>query len=170
MTGKKKSVVTIFQDQAKQGRLEENLAIVYQLRGGTGDQSIDKSVIAMASGKLHSRVRDELATKPEVETSVEIRQDEVLDLCRLLLQGIESMIPASEARFIPDTLVASVSLVFGDEKETFYFAADEEDCEHRNQPIEAKIRKILERYREIEASCLSGAHDPEYRYPRKEVE
>lgn len=169
MTRKKKSVVTELRNQAEVGRLQDDVAIVYRLKGGSGDQNIDESVIVSASGELLVRVRDELKRKPEGEARVEIGRDEALDLCRLLLQGIESMIPASKARFIPDTLVGLVSLVIGDQKETFYFEADEEDCEHRGQPIAPEIRKILERYQGIETRCLSEAHGPGHRRRRKEV-
>ena len=95
------AVVKELRNQSEQGRLADDVAIVYRLSGGSGEDGIDESVVLTASGSLGVRVRDGLATRPQGEAREEIGRETALDLCQLVLQGVENMIPESEARFIP---------------------------------------------------------------------
>jgi hypothetical protein len=148
-------LVAKLRDQVAKGRLADDVAVVYRRSGGSGEENVDESVAVTASGSLHVRIRDPFAARPQGEARDEIARETVLGLFRELLRGVENMVPASQARFLPDTVVSSVSFAAGNERETFYFAADEDDAEHRGQPITPQIRSVLERFRQIEASCLS---------------
>src|SRR6185295_13042294 len=97
----KDSLVNILRRQVEEGRLANDATLVYRLKGGTADDRIDESVTLTALGGLHVRVRDKLGRKPEGEARQEIGREAALDLFRMLLQGVKSMIPASEARFVP---------------------------------------------------------------------
>lgn len=153
MTGKE-SVVNQLRNQAKKGSLAENVAISYQIQGGVGENRIDETVALTSPGRLRIKVDDKLMQKAQGETQAELKKKDTLDLFQTLLDGVENMVPASEARFVPDTLVGSVTFAIGNERETFYFEADEEDCDHRGQPIPPKIKSILTRMQQIESKHL----------------
>ncbi len=175
MPQRRQSVVTRLRRQAEKGKLSDDVAIVYRLRGGTREDGVDESVALTAPGSLHMRVRDPLAARGaergatptprqgrgkesgqvgEGEARDEIGREAALDLARLLLDGVESMVPESEARFVPDSLIGSVSLSVGGQTETYYFLADEEAMRHRREPIQPEIRKILQRFRQERARRL----------------
>jgi hypothetical protein len=150
------NVVSRLRAQAQQGNLSDDAAIVFRMTGGVGDDALEESMILTGAGGLQIRSRDRSGRKPLGEVRTDIGRAEALELYRLLLQGIDSMVPASQARFVPDTLVAAVTLGLGNDVETFYFAADEEDHERRGQPLKPEIRRILYRVRQIEVAHLAG--------------
>lgn len=153
----KDSLVTRLRRQVEEGHLENDSAIEYRLRGGTAEDRIDESVTVTATGGMHVRILDRLEKRREGEAGQEVGREAALDLFRLLLQGVESMIPASEARFVPDTLIASVTVIIGDEKEAFCFLADEEESRYRGQLIKPELKMMLDRLRQVEAGSLYRA-------------
>lgn len=150
----KDSLFTSLRRQLQERRLANDAAVVYRLSGGIADDRLEESVTVTAPGGLHVRVLDNLEKKREGEAHQEIGREAALDLFRLLLQGVESMIPAAEARFVPDTLVASVTVIVGDKKEAFCFLADEEESRYRGQPIKPELKMMLDRLRQVEADSL----------------
>lgn len=157
MMTSQESVVSQLRSQAKKGQLAENVAISFELKGGVGDDRLEEAVAITGPGDLRIKVDDKLAKKPQGEISARVESKDTLELCRTFLAGVDSMVPASEARFLPDTLVGSVTFAIGDERETFYFEADEEDSEHRGKPIPAKIKSILSDMGKLESRHLTEA-------------
>lgn len=146
----KKTVVSQLRSQAKKGKLANNAAIYFKLEGGVGEDHIEESVAITSPGDLLVKVNDSLLKRPQGEVCSHIDQQNTLELCRTLLDGVNSMVPAADASFIPDTLLGSVSFIIGDETETFYFEADEEDRAHRGKPIPDEIKSILNQMQQIE--------------------
>lgn len=152
---KKTPVVEKLRRQIKKGKLAKNVALTYHLQGGVGENRVDETMEVVAPGKLHLRVQDELKRKACGETCADLKDSETLNLYQTLLSAVDRMVPIAEARFVPDTLVGCVSFIIGDEKQTFCFNADEEQCEHEGNPIPHEIKEVLERVHQVESSYLN---------------
>jgi hypothetical protein len=106
-------------------------------------------------------LKDELRGKPAVSVRDEVGPEEPLEICRLLVSGSEHLTPAAEARFLPDTLVGSVSVGIGDEAETYYFEAEEagddraEAVEQVGPAPDSGLEAIRERFHTIERRLLA---------------
>ncbi len=154
MATTKQTVVAKLRKQTDKGKLADNVVIAYRLKGGVCEDRVEETVSISAPGGLRIKVKDKLAMKPQGEVSSKINSQDSLALCKLLLDGVDNMVPAAKASFIPDTLIGSVTFAIGDETETFYFEADEEDCEHRGQPIPTQIKDIMSQFNKIEKKHL----------------
>jgi len=156
----KEPVIAKLEAQAAKGSLSDDVTVLFRLIGGSGDQAVDESIVLSSAGSAHIRVRDNLKRKPEGEGSAEVGREEALDFLRVMLGGVGGMVPASEARFVPDSLVGEVTFAVGNEKQTYYFAADEEDLQHRGQPLKPEVRKVLERARQFESRHMPTSIRP----------
>ena len=68
---------------------------------------------------------------------------------RLIGSGLDGLFPRSQARFIPDSVVGSITIEVGEEKETLYFLADEEDRVAQDKPIDPQMTEAIKRIRLI---------------------
>lgn len=155
MAQKQKSVLERVREQAMAGELADNVTIVYRVSGGAPGQRYSESVVLTASGKARITVQDELEGEPGADVHDEIGHQVALEVCHLLAAGLQCLIPESEAQFVPDALVGSISVGIGDEAETYYFDADEEACEHMGRPMPNELRAIRERFNDIERTSLA---------------
>lgn len=151
----KQSVLTDIRTQAKEGRLAEDLVIVYRVQGGSHDETTDEAIALNADGVVRVVVSDKLGRKPSGDVIADLGREAVVDLGRLIDRGIEGLIPPSDARFLPDSLVGSIQVGFGDRSETYYFYADEDQREEAAaQQLSAETVALLSRFEEIQSTCL----------------
>jgi hypothetical protein len=149
------SVVAEIRTQAEGGRLAEDLSIVYRIRGGSPGESVDETVALNGSGAVRVVVRDSLGGAPEGDVRDELGEKAVVELSVLLERGVEGLIPQSDARFLPDSLVGSIQVGLGDRSETYYFHADEGQRDQANAPaLSQETTELLSRFDEIASSRL----------------
>lgn len=151
----KQSVLAELRRQAREGRLADDVTIVYRVRGGSHEERVDETVALGARGAVRVRVADGLGRRAQGDVRDELGQDAVVDLARLIERGVDGLIPRSEARFLPDSLVGSIQIGVGDRSETYFFHADEGQREHAGAPaLSDEARRLLQRFGEIESTCL----------------
>jgi hypothetical protein len=156
----KQSVLTDIRAQADEGHLAEDLVIEYRIQGGSHDETVDEAIALNANGAVRVVVSDKLGRKPAGDVIADLGREAVVDLGRLIERGIEGLIPRSEARFLPDSLVGSIQVGFGDRTETFYFYADEDQREQAAAPqLSADTVALLTRFEEIQSTCLAQGED-----------
>lgn len=162
---KKESVISRLRKQLEKGRLTDDVSVVYRVQGGTHGEHTEESVVLSATGGARVRVSDALGRKRTGEARELLGREAVLVAVRELGAAIDDLVPQSEARFVPDSLVGSVTIGIGDETETYYFLADEEAYEHEGKAVPAGVRSILECFGSIEEKCLArtGGGGPDRR-------
>jgi hypothetical protein len=60
------------------------------------------------------------------EASGAVAQAEFTSVLQLIERDVDRLIPRSEASFLPDSTVGSITVGVGDAKTTYYFLVDEE--------------------------------------------
>lgn len=143
-----------FRRQVEDGRLEDNVSIIYRVHGGTPGEDLDESVVVAADGRARVIVKDALGRKRGGDTLDDLGRSSVLELAKTVAAGIDDLVTESEARFVPDALVGSVSIAIGSETETFYFQADEEIVAHQGLSMPEGIRSIVGSFDRVEATSL----------------
>jgi len=146
----KESVLLQLNKQLAAGRLNDDVGIIYQVQGGVHGEQLNESVTLTATGSTRVQVSDALGKKHSGDVHAELGRETVLKLVRTITAGIDDLIPKSKARFVPDSLVGSVSIGIGDEAETYYFHADDE------MALPPGVRLIIDSFGKIEKRCLEG--------------
>ena len=149
----KKTIIAKLREQVDKDGLAEDIAVAYKVQGGAGEQHLIESVVLSSDGKLKVQIDDKLHDRQD-ESLKDSDKDDTINTIRMLLEGVDSMVPAAKARFIPDTLIGSVTFSYGGDSETYYFEADEEDCEHRGKPVPPKLVNIMNEMRKLESRYL----------------
>jgi hypothetical protein len=82
-------------------------------------------------------------TEPPREATAAMAAHEVQRVLTQVGQGVDSLVPRSKARFLPDSLVGSITIEVDGEEATFYFLADEEDRKRQKQPVAPAIGEAI---------------------------
>ncbi|MGQ9871190.1 hypothetical protein [Leptodesmis sp.] len=88
------------------------------------------------------------------EASAEFAPAEVQSFLAQVGQGIDSLVPRSEARFLPDSVVGSITLEVDGEQATFYFLVDEEERQGQNKPIAPAMAEAIDNFSQLSKQLL----------------
>jgi hypothetical protein len=111
--------------------LPKNVRLRFRLSGGMPSQRLEDEFTLTGDGKVTARRRDMLV---EAKTHLGRRQldrEETRQLFQDLEAGLDHLVRAEDARFLPDSVVGSVTLEAGGESLTLYFPVE------RDKPIES---------------------------------
>ncbi len=147
-------IIQKFRERVGQGTLTDDIKLVYRIRGGMPSERVEEEFRLSGSGKAKVVAQDVLKSMPVQEVSEEIDQAETRDLLRQMGSGIDSLVPRSEAHFLPDSLVGSITVEVGGEEATLYFLADEEEQLAQDKPISPQMTEAIQRIRKISPRLL----------------
>jgi hypothetical protein len=136
-----------------------DLAVVYEVSGGVPSEEFEALTAAgSVRGKLSLVGSGDLTTtqdQPKHINPVETR-----DLLQQVASSLDSLIPRDQARFLPDSVVGSVTIVVRGEEATFYFLADEGQRQGQDERIargaSEAIRPLRELWRRIGTESERG--------------
>jgi hypothetical protein len=147
-------VLSAFRERLSRSDFKSDMKITYRLTGGAPGQRLKEEVEIAADGPARVSVHDEMRMKPSEQASSTIKPNEVQELYQMLEQGLDSLTPASEARFVPDSLVGSIILEVGNKTATFYFLADESERAALGATLSAPISRAIQRFDQMEKRLL----------------
>lgn len=146
-----------FREQINRGNLE-NIDLIYRIAGGMPAEGRIEHEVRIVGRSGSVTVRNRSGDGSAEEASGDIETAEFQTLLRSIDQNMDSLIPRSEAQFLPDSVVGSISIEIEGEKETYYFLVEEEphgvqsESFAAQQPVEETMnefsqlsQKILER-------------------------
>lgn len=141
-----------FRERLKQGNLA-GINVTYCISGGMpAEGGIEEEF--KVSGNNLATVRSMTGTNLPQEASAEFASAEVQSLLEQVEQGIDSLVPRSEARFLPDSVVGSITLEIDGERATFYFLVDEEDRRSQNKPITPAMAEAIDNFSNLSQRLL----------------
>lgn len=143
-----------FRERVDRKSLTEDVKFVYRMAGGMPSERVEEEFRLSGSGKANMMVRDVLRSMPAQRVSVELDHAETLDLFQKIGQGLDRLVPRSEARFLPDSLVGSITFEVGGDEATLYFLADEEERLAQNKPIAPQMAEAIQQVRGISQQLL----------------
>ena len=141
-------VIQKFHERIDRGNLTDDTKIVYRVAGGFPHERIEEYCLS-GSGTATLLRQDRLNSIPRQELSTTLDQTESRELFQQIRSGLASLIPQSQARFLPDSVVGSLTVEVDGERETFYFLPQEEDRVAQNKPIAPQIVEAGKHFREI---------------------
>ncbi len=149
------SVISRLRKQLNKGRLADDVSVVFRVQGGVHGEQIERSVVLSAPGLARVSMSRSLGRKRDADAGKNLGRAATLDAVREFEAAIDDLIPQSEARFVPDSLVAAITIGIGDETETYYFLVDEEAYQHEGKKVPASVRRLVDYFGDIENKCLN---------------
>lgn len=147
-------VIQKFHDRIDAGEITD-IEIVYRITGGMPDERKDIPEISLSgAGASTVTVRDPQGISLLQEASAELDQAETQALFQQMRSGIDSLVIRSEARFLPDSLVGSITIKVNGEEATLYFLVDEKDRLIQGKPIDHQVAKAIEQLTRLSQKSL----------------
>jgi len=122
-----------------------------------GEQHLDRSVIIDEVGRVSVASIGDGAPETR-EASSELRREALTDVMRKLAEGVDGLSSRSQARFLPDSLVGSVTLEVDGEGTELFFLADEEERITQGKPIPPPAVEAFDDLRRIGERLLDQAN------------
>lgn len=143
-------IKTKFVDRLNSGQIE-GIKVIYRMRGGVPGESVNEEVtLSGGTNDVRLKMSDESKSQPTQEFSTQIDRSNTYSLFKDIEGGINSLVPAEEARFLPDSLVGSITLeVDGIRSNTYYFLVDEDDRVSQGKPVSPQIIEAVRGIQEI---------------------
>lgn len=137
-------------------KLPEDLRVVYRVSGGMPHERLEHEFTVTGAGRSDVRMGDELRAMAPQEASADLDLGEARDLLEQIGVSLDELVPRSEARFMPDSLVGSITIEIDGEAAEFFFLADED------QRVAAEADRLPAEDRglasdRVSASPLTGA-------------
>jgi hypothetical protein len=149
-------IIQKFRQHLDRESLTEDIKVVYRVAGGMPHERIEEEFRLSGKGTTEVMMRDELKAIPAQEASGELDQAETRDLLQQIEAGLDSLVPRSEARFIPDSVVASITVEVDGEEVTLYFLPEEEQRLAQEKPIAPQMTGAVQRIRQISQRLLES--------------
>ena len=145
-----------FRKSLGEEELPENMRVVYQVSGGMPHERLEHQFTLTGGGRSDVRRADELSARAPEEAYADLDPVEARDLLEQIGVSLDELVPRSEARFLPDSLVGSITIEVDGEAAEFFFLADEDQrvaAEADRLPAEERAAA----YDNVSASPLTGA-------------
>jgi hypothetical protein len=127
----------------------QGVEITYRLTGGApGEQIEDAELRVSGSGAIQARQRS--VSSAVQESSGQVTETELKALLHDLGEGLGELIPRSEARFVPDSLVGHISVRVDGQEASFFFLPDAEQARQQGKALPemaARAVGVLDRLR-----------------------
>src|SRR5574341_327936 len=147
-------IIRMFRESVKRGDFKDDLKISYNVSGGMPHQRIEEEFVLSGTGKAITKKQDVLRSIRIPQVSAKLDRTEVLDIFQQIEQGLDSLVTRSKARFLPDSVVGSITIEVKGEKTTLYFLADEEERVNQNKPISSQMAKAIQNFTNISQRIL----------------
>lgn len=148
-------VVQKFRRHLQRQRLTKQVKLIYQVSGGMPSERLEEEVQILGNGETSVKFRDQLRVPRTQEAHTKLSSDETREILHQIETGIGSLVPRSEARFLPDSVVGSITIDVEGEEETFYFLVDEEQREAQEKPISSEMTMAIQRMSRISQQLLT---------------
>lgn len=156
---REEQVIQKFRGLLARGEFPENIRVVYRVAGGMPSERVEEEFELLGSKQVKVRRRSMLDTAIPEEASTELEQAEVLELLQQLGTGLDGLVTRSEARFLPDSLVGTITIEVEGEEATLYFLADEEDRLAQEKPIAPELSQTIQRISTVSQRLLQKDED-----------
>jgi hypothetical protein len=122
--GSESQLIREFREVLARDELAEDVTVVYGVSGGIPGQRVgDREAFGGEVTDL-KLAGDGNLTAPGAP-AVQLDPAETRQLLELVASSLDSMVPEGEARFVPDSVIGSVTIGVGGNEATLYFLADE---------------------------------------------
>lgn len=157
-TALERKILDEFKKRVDDGELREDLQVTYRVSGGAPSKWREEEVRLTGSGRQSARVDDDLQPAAAAKARGKLGKDETLGLMRQIVAGLDGLIPRSEARFVPDSVIGSVSIELGGEQADFFFLADEDERLAAKQALAPELTTLIRTMKKVSDRALKKPH------------
>jgi hypothetical protein len=134
-------VIRKLQERAARGELN-GIDVTYRVTGGApGEQLVDEEIHLSGPGPVTARLRTTAATMRE--SSENLAAPEMKELLLQIGEGAGELIPRSQARFVPDSIVGQISVKIDGQEASFFFLADEEQAKQFGKALSPQAARSI---------------------------
>ena len=134
-------VIRKLQERVTRGELN-GIDVTYRVTGGApGEQLVDEEVHLSGAGPV--KARRGIPAAATQESSENLAAPEMKALLLEIGEGAGEMIPRSQARFTPDSIVGQISVNVDGQEASFFFLADEEQAKQHGQALSPKAARSV---------------------------
>lgn len=149
------AVLRRFRGKVAAGDLD-GIRVSVRLAGGMpSERHLDRTVTLSASGEALVSATDNDAAGP-AGNSRKLSEEDAAEFMRSLSEDPQGLVPRSQARFLPDSLVGSLLVEVEGETVELFYLADEQDRVTQGKQISPTAAEGLARLRDV-ADRLIGA-------------
>jgi hypothetical protein len=135
-------VIRKLQQRARRRELNA-VDVTYRVTGGApGEQLVDEELHLSGPNAVTARVRSVGA--PMRESSEKLAATEIEELLVQIAEGTDELIPRSQARFLPDSIVGQISVKINGQEASFFFLADEEQAKQHGKLLSPKAARAVD--------------------------
>jgi hypothetical protein len=151
-------IIEKFRERVKRGTLNDDVRVVYRISGGMPSERVDEEFNLSGNGKATVRSLDILKSRTFKEATADLTQGEVSEAFQKVEKSLDKLVPFSEARFMPDSIVGSITIEEGGKKTTLYFQEEETVPTENIRGASPEISVISRYFREASQCILKKAH------------
>lgn len=119
-------IIKKFKESIAKGIFDEGMKVTYRVEGGMPSEQIKEEFRLSGNGKATVREMNVLTASAPQEVSTDLDKSATREVFKNVEVGLDRMVTRSEASFLPDTAVGSVTIEVEGKKTTLFFPAEEE--------------------------------------------
>ena len=147
-------IIQKFRNSIASGDLSSDVKVVCRVSGGMPSERVEEAFTLHGDKKLNVSSRRMLGTAVPQEASEELEETETRELLQQIGAGLDSLVTRSEARFLPGSLVGTITIEIEGEEATLYFLADEEEQQSQGQPLAPEMNQAIQRISDVSNRLL----------------
>ncbi len=127
-------VILKLRERVTRGELN-GIDVTYRVTGGApGEQLVREEIHLFGPGLVTVRLHT-TATAPLQESSENLAAPEMQELLLQIGEGASEMIPQSQARFVPDSIIGRISVRIDGQEASFFCLLDEEQAKQHGKSL-----------------------------------
>jgi hypothetical protein len=144
-----------FRERVARGDLRQDVQVVYLISGGMPEERIEEEFRLSGGSEAESRFVDERTAEAAREVSAQLDSAETQQLFQRVASSLDALVSRSEARFLPDSSIGSITIEVGGEQETLYFLADEGQRQGQEEASAPRMPEALKPLEETSRRLLA---------------
>jgi hypothetical protein len=155
-----------FRERVARGDLRQDVQVVYRISGGMPEERIEEELRLSGSNEAESRFVDGRTAGAAREASAELGGAETQQLFQGVASALDGLVSSSEARFLPDSSIGSITIEVGGEQETLYFLADEGQRQGQDEAFAPRMPEALKPLEETSRRLLAERGEEGHERPQ----
>lgn len=144
-------VIRTLKERVSRGELN-GIDVTFRVTGGApGEERVDEEV-HLSPSLVSARIIE--GSRVMQESSLTVATPELKNVLLEISEGAGELIPRSEARFIPDSIVGEISVKIDGQEASFFFLPDEEQAKQHGKGLSEKAARPVETLRRLHTAIL----------------
>jgi hypothetical protein len=159
-------IIKKFRESIAKGAFDQDIKVTYVVSGGMPSERLEEELVLSGSGEAKVKYADriKLTAPQEAFTSLDLTETRLV--FEKVASSLDNLIPRSKARFLPDSMVGSITIEVDGKQTTLFFPVEEVSIETKDDGImkEAKntspmVVEMVRYFKETSKQLLTEAQE-----------